>query len=130
MKAEDDSDRYSVYWIHLDTEVDPYVDGYVGVTCDIERRFRRHRMHAVLMPDVKKNSWRLYRAFREHGLDRFVFDVFLSNLDKWTAYNVEYALRPWKGIGYNIEHGGFYASRYKCSSLSPLVRRAASVSAA
>lgn len=129
MKAEDDSDRYSVYWIHLDTEVDPYVDGYVGVTCDIERRFNRHRIHAEERSS-KRNTFPLYRAFRRYGLARFVFDVFLSNLDKWTAYNVEYALRPWKGIGYNIEHGGFYASRYKCSSLSPLVRRAASVSAA
>ena len=123
MKAEDDSDRYSVYWIHLVDERDPFVDGYIGVTCDVERRFARHRAHAALVPDIKKNSYEIYKALRAHGLDSFAFDVLCSDLDKWTAYNIEYALRPWKGIGLNTSAGGFYASKFKCSSLSTLIKR-------
>lgn len=111
--------KYFVYWIHLKTQVDPYVDGYIGVTNYLQRRWKRHKRH-VQRIESKRNGYPLYVAFRQYGLNRFSFDVIATNLDKWSAYNMEYALRPHKRIGYNLEPGGFMKSCLLCCSISPL----------
>jgi predicted GIY-YIG superfamily endonuclease len=110
---------YCVYWIHLLKQTDPFVSGYVGVARDIEKRWRRHKRHANVN-ESRRNSYPLYIAFRHHGLESFVFDLLASDLDKSSAYNLEYALRPHSQIGYNIEPGGFWRSCLRCSSLTPL----------
>lgn len=115
-----DVKEYVVYWIKSKSHTDIYRQGYIGVTNDLERRWRRHKKH--VKDSGRKVSGRpLYRAFRKFGLDGFEFVVVDSGLDKMTAYNLEYCLRPYKRIGYNCEAGGgFYASPLLCSTLSPL----------
>lgn len=112
-------EQYTVYWIHLLTQNDPFMGGYVGVACDLERRWHRHRQHAKLN-GTKRNRYPLYAAFRRHGLACFSFELIASRLDKRSAYNLEYALRPHSNIGYNIEPGGYWRSCLACSSLTPL----------
>lgn len=107
-----------VYWIHLRFETNPFLDGYVGVTEDIERRWRRHKRHAILL-ESKRNTFPLYRAFRKHGVEAFQFDVLAGPLDKWSAHNLEYALRPHSRIGYNLALGGYWRSCLACCTLSP-----------
>lgn len=111
--------QYCVYWIHLITQKDPFVGGYVGVACDIDKRWNRHRKHANLNA-TKRNRYPLYLAFRKHGLKCFLFESIASGLDKRSAYNLEYALRPHSNIGYNIDPGGHWRSCLNCSSLTPL----------
>lgn len=125
MKAEEDTRPYSVYWIHLRGAVDIYREGYVGVTVEIQRRWDRHRMHANELHS-KRNGFPLYKAFRRYGLALFEFEVVADGLDKWSAHNLEFALRPRHHIGLNLEPGGFYASAFKVCSLSPLYPRALS----
>lgn len=110
---------YAVYWIHLPDQLDPFLTGYVGVSNNVEKRWRRHQLHAEVRP-AKRNSYPLYRAFRDVGIERFLIDVLFTGLDKESAHNLEYALRPAPGIGYNLDVGGFWRSCSQCSSLTPL----------
>lgn len=112
-------EEYSVYWIHLKSEDDIYLQGYVGKAKDIERRWRRHKSHSA-ENDKKANKKPLYLAFRKFGIESFEFEVIAKELDQESAYNLEYALRPCFGVGYNTGPGGTYSSALKCSSLSSL----------
>ena len=112
-------DRYSIYWIHLKSEGDIFLQGYVGKAKNVARRWKRHKAHSVLN-STKKNSRPLYVAFREHGLESFIFELVANDLDQRSAYNLEFALRPCFGVGYNMAAGGTYSSAIECSSLSPL----------
>lgn len=116
---QNDFAAHSVYWIRLEEHTDPFSQGYIGVTCHLERRWNRHCRHAEVR-DVKINNMPLYVAFRKFGLGRFKFEELHKGLDKWSAYNIEYALRPHYGIGFNRGPGGFKRSALLCSSLSPL----------
>lgn len=111
--------EYSVYWIHLKSEDDIFIQGYVGKAKDIEKRWRRHRAHST-ENDKKVKKLPLYIAFRKHGLENFEFEIVAKELDQESAYNLEYALRPCFGVGYNVGPGGTYSSVMKCSSLSSL----------
>lgn len=113
----DSGDRF-VYWIHLESEQDPFVHGYIGVIKDIEKRWRRHKRHATTR-NSKRNGFPLYRAFRESGLALFRFDVIAGPLDKHSAHNLEYALRPHRNIGHNLQWGGYWHSCLLCCTLSP-----------
>ena len=112
-------EEYSVYWIHLKSDSDIFLQGYIGKAKDIDSRWKRHRYHCV-ENDAKINKEPLYLAFRKHGIDNFVFEIVAKELDRESAHNLEYALRPCFGVGYNIGPGGTYSSVLKCSSLSKL----------
>jgi hypothetical protein len=95
-----------VYWIHLRQQTNPFLEGYVGLANDLERMWRRHKRNVDVLR-TKRNGFPLYVAFLKHGLDRFQFEVLVHGLDKWSAHNLEYALRPHAHIGYNLEVGGY-----------------------
>ncbi|USD23307.1 GIY-YIG nuclease family protein [Microbulbifer variabilis] len=115
------SEEYSVYWIRLHNHKDIYKQGYIGVTNNIERRWNQHKSQ-ILETDKKVNKRPLYRAFRKLGLECFDFSVVEGGLDKWTAHNLEFCLRPHKNIGYNFAQGGnLYGSPLLCSTLSSIV---------
>lgn len=118
-RAVPDPSEYFVYWIHMEHECDPFVSGYIGVTNDIQRRWRRHRRHAKARP-LKKNNFHLYKAFRLYGLSEFRFEILAGPIDKTSAHHLEYALRPHGRIGHNLQIGGYWASCRSCCSLSPL----------
>jgi len=114
---QDDGVRF-VYWIHLQSETNPFLEGYVGIAKDLDRRWHRHKRHAELR-DTKRNAFPLYRAFRKHGVHHFRFEVLAGPLEKWSAYNLEYALRPHARIGYNLDVGGHWGSCLACCTLNP-----------
>jgi len=118
MSSPEQNEKYCVYWIHLKNEIDPLTEGYVGVTNDIQRRWKRHKRQAAKRSD-KRNGRPLYKAFRKYGVEAFCFEILADSIDKWSAYNLEYALRPHSYIGYNSAPGGFLRSSLLCSTLSP-----------
>ena len=111
--------EFTVYWIKLIDHHDLYSQGYIGVTDNIERRWKRHKKQ-VKVTDKKVNKRPLYRAFRALGLEKFELNVIASGLDRWSAYNIEFCLRPHENIGYNCAAGGNFSSPLLCSSLSPI----------
>jgi predicted GIY-YIG superfamily endonuclease len=112
--------KYYVYWIHHKNHKDIYLDGYVGKTNNLERRWKSHKSNAEVK-QTKRNSYPLYQHFRKYGLENFEFVIIAQDLDHKSALNMEYGLRPCDGVGLNISAGGNFNSPKECSSLSSLV---------
>ncbi len=75
-------------------------EGYIGQSCDIERRFSEH-----LTPKNMLKSGRLCAAMREYGKESFRLDVLeLCEIDELCAREIHYIalLQP----EYNISRGG------------------------
>lgn len=79
--------EYFVYWIHNDQETDITTQGYVGITKDLDRRIKQHKV------------------VNKHIIEGRNVDLFLCG-DKEFCKEVEYNLRPKKNIGLNIASGG------------------------
>ena len=96
------SDLTCVYWIRKIEHTNIYTEGYVGVSTNIERRWREHITEA--RANRHPNSF-LGNAINKHYPDNLVFEiVYLSNED--TCYNYAEMLRPETNIGWNLRSGG------------------------
>lgn len=91
---------FNVYWYHLSTHTDPYLEGYVGVTSQIAIR---HRCH-------KHGRWGgskvLHKAFIKYGEENIICDVLHIVNTKEQAYKIESKYRPRESTGWNIAIGG------------------------
>ena len=75
----------NLYWIH-EPEQDLYLEGYVGITVDTDRRFKEH----------STKSW--------HSED-LIYDILFTG--SWEeALAIEYYLRQDSNIGWNVSRGG------------------------
>ncbi len=92
---------YSVYWIHLEEHVNKLNEGYIGVTCNTDRRWKEHLTKAR-----SDNNLHLYNAIRKHGEENVVFEVVHSELTEQEAYDLENVYRPSKDMGWNMAIGG------------------------
>jgi len=88
-----------VYWIRRSVHTDIKTEGYVGITSDIERRFRQHKNSV----DLNYTS-ALVEALREY--DDIVFEVIETCNIREEAKAVERSLRPEYKIGWNVAKGG------------------------
>ena len=96
------SDLTCVYWIRKVEHTDIYTEGYVGVSTNIERRWREHITEA--RANRHPNSF-LCNVINEHYPDSLIFEiVYLSNEDN--CYNYGEMLRPETNIGWNLRSGG------------------------
>ena len=96
------SDLTCVYWIRKVEHTNIYTEGYVGVSTNVERRWREHITEA--RANRHPNSF-LCNAINEHYPDSLIFEiVYLSNEDN--CYNYEEMLRPKTNIGWNLRSGG------------------------
>ena len=96
------SDLTCVYWIRKVEHTNIYTEGYVGVSTNIERRWREHITEA--RANRHPNSF-LCNIINEHYPDNLIFEiVYLSNEDN--CYNYEEMLRPETNIGWNLRSGG------------------------
>lgn len=88
---------HCVYWIHKEEHTDMFCEGYVGVSCDVERRLQEHLNYSQ-NPHLK-------RAIEKYGWDNLVKTV-LVIAEKDYCLSVERKLRPEDKIGWNIVAGG------------------------
>ena len=96
------SDLTCVYWIRKVEHTNIYTEGYVGVSTNVERRWRELITEA--RANRHPNSF-LCNAINEHYPDNLIFEiVYLSNEDN--CYNYEEMLRPETSIGWNLRSGG------------------------
>ena len=96
------SDLTCVYWIRKVEHTNIYTEGYVGVSTNIERRWREHVTEA--RANRHPNSF-LRNVINKHYPDNLIFEiVYVSNEDK--CYNYEEMLRPETNIGWNLRSGG------------------------
>ena len=96
------SDLTCVYWIRKVEHTNIYTEGYVGVSTNIERRWREHITEA--RANRHPNAF-LCNVINEHYPDSLIFEiVYLSNEDN--CYNYEEMLRPETNIGWNLRSKG------------------------
>lgn len=98
-----------VYWYRLPEHSDPYSEGYIGITNNIERRKQQHKYCS----NPSNKSYidnHFYRAIQSYGgIDNLVFEILhTGSVDEVYAKEKEY--RPSLSIGWNIAVGGEYSS--------------------
>ena len=87
---------YKLYWIKYSHHLDPFVDGYIGITSQlIEKRFNDHKHN-------NKNKHLKNRCRQESVEIVCLFD----NLEQQQARLLEEKYRPIENIGWNINKGG------------------------
>lgn len=95
--------KYNVYWYYLqNTHTDPYSEGYIGVTNNLERRHIEHVRHSK-----KDNKQHFYNAIRKHGWDKINKKVLHTVASYSEASELEYLYRTTTNTGWNIAIGGY-----------------------
>ena len=79
---------YSLYWIHLPDHKDPYTEGYIGITQDMPRREKDHKLY-----------------FAEYFEQGAMVEVIQSNMSRADAVRIEGVYRPAPNIGWNTQSG-------------------------
>lgn len=83
---------YVVYWIHYPDHQDPYLQGYIGITSNIDRRLNEHKSTNPHMRN-RMNKGAIY-------------EILHSDLSLEEACNVEFIYRPSESVGWNVAVGG------------------------
>jgi len=89
----------TVYWIRHKNHTNIEVEGYVGVTINIEERWAKHARCKT------STNTHLSRAISKYG-DDIVFEEFYNAFDVKEALRLEASLRPRCRIGWNCAAGG------------------------
>lgn len=90
------SQQYFVYWYRLEEHTNPFTDGYIGITNDIDRRNNEHRRN--------KKTTHFTNALALYG--NLVQLQILHTTTMKEASLLEYAYRPTPNIGWNSAIGG------------------------
>ncbi len=88
---------FDVYWIHHKNHYDVLSDGYVGISSNVDERFKKHKK--LNTNKHLSNSILKYK-------DNVMFDVIHSGLEQELAEFVEFEYRSKENIGWNIAIGG------------------------
>lgn len=80
-------DKCWVYWIHLPEHTDFLTEGYIGITNDVDRRFKEHQRVSPFVSDACELEV-LVCGGRDYCL------------------SLENKIRPYKYIGWNVTAGG------------------------
>lgn len=91
-------DNYIVYWIHLPIHIDPYKDGYIGITNNLENRIKSHKKAYKNKISIVSNAFDKY--------DNLLVEVLYDSISSEEAKNIEMKYRPSREIGWNIAVGG------------------------
>jgi hypothetical protein len=90
-----------VYHIHLPEQSGEYDKGYIGFTATtVSERFKEH----VALAAIAENTYTLHNAIRKHG-DALVVTTLVEGSSEY-CLDIEYRLRPYPNIGWNIACGG------------------------
>ena len=90
--------QYVVYWYRLPEHSNPYSEGYIGITNDIDRRCKEH------MRNHKHSHFT--NAITKYGESALVFSILHQGLSIDDANELEYQYRPSTNIGWNMAEGG------------------------
>jgi len=88
---------YSVYWIRHTNHKDPYLEGYIGLTNNYERRIKEH--FSIKYDNI------LTKAIKKYNND-LVHEILYCDLSEDEAKKIEKKYRPKMRIGWNIMSGG------------------------
>ena len=115
-------DWYVVYWIkHKTLHNDVTTQGYVGLTSDFDSRMKIHYL--------EHGNSRFRIDYNKYGNDAFECIKLHTDINAFSAYNLEYSYRPHENIGYNKSPGGTMNSRFICYPIVPGVQYAYSAAA-
>ena len=86
-----------VYWIHHPEHTDMFLQGYIGVSKDLKRRFNNHAK--------RSDNPHLKNAINKYGWDNLIKQIILV-ADNAYCFMIEKSLRSNDNIGWNIVKGG------------------------
>lgn len=90
-----------VYWIHTREHKNEFIEGYIGVSKNPNKRWIQHKT------DAKRNKHpnnHLGNAINKYGNDLIYEVIFAGTEEQCFAYELE--LRPLPSIGWNLMSGG------------------------
>lgn len=90
-----------IYWIHLPKHNNILLEGYIGVSKQIEKRLNDH---LYMLENNKHENIHLSRAFEKYK-QNIIFDIILEGSEEY-CYEIENKLRSQKSMGWNIAEGG------------------------
>lgn len=88
--------KYKVYWIRRTIHNDIFVDGYIGITSNIQQRWKMHKR-------LQSGNSHLERSLKLYN------DIIFEELFEGTREHceeIEFYLRPNKNMGWNFAEGG------------------------
>lgn len=85
---------YSVYWIKYKNHIDPYYEGYIGISKSPSKRFNEHK-------NSRDNN--KVKGAIKNGAD---IEILCDNLSLTEALELEKSYRPKELIGWNLCEGG------------------------
>lgn len=97
-RLSEESNMYNVYWIHLKSQNDIYLEGYVGITSNFVNRMSSHNRNKY------KNHFKY--AINKYGWNNLYKEIIHSNLTLIEALKFEELYRPVQNIGWNSQKGG------------------------
>ena len=89
---------YCVYWIRQAKHTDPFAEGYIGITINLDERLRHHKNNKRKTPFTN--------AIKKYGWDNLVVEVLHKSLSQQEALTLEETFRPTQRIGWNCQKGG------------------------
>ena len=89
-------ENYTVYWYKRKTHTNPYTEGYIGITNNMERRNKEHLRN--------KNKTHFTNALNIYA--DIHYEILHTNITLEEASDLEYAYRPTTNIGWNSAIGG------------------------
>lgn len=98
---------YYVYWYKLKEHIDPYKEGYIGITNNLERREKEH-LRRYKNPTSEQNHPIFFRAIKKYTWNNIEKIVLYKAETRKAILEKEKEYRPLKNIGWNCTVGGGY----------------------
>ena len=101
--------EHYLYWYRLPEHTDPYTQGYIGITNNIERRKQQHKYCSNPDNDSYIDNHFYHAVACYGGIDNLVFEILHTGTME-EIYKKEQEYRPVLYVGWNIAVGGQYNS--------------------
>jgi group I intron endonuclease len=88
-----------VYWIHTKEQNNIYKEGYIGITNSFSQRMANHKSFS------SKSDYPIYNAIKKYGWNNLIKETLLISNEDYCKL-IEFKLRPFKRIGWNLSEGG------------------------
>lgn len=89
-----------LYWYHLDTQKDPFKEGYIGITNDINKRHASHKC------SITGKQTHFVNAIKKYTIEKMKLDILHIKETREEIAELEYIYRPSVNIGWNMMIGG------------------------